>query len=81
MTIYSLDELFSQFGTSALFHIRFSLLLLDLHINFSGGRKVVWYSLLFKNFPQFIVIHRVKNFGIVSEAEVDVFSGISLLFL
>ena len=35
--------------------------------------KVVWYSDLFKNFPQFIVIYTVKGFGIVNKAEVDVF--------
>ena len=34
---------------------------------------MVWYSLLFKNFPKFVVIHTVKGFGIVNEAEVDVF--------
>ena len=41
--------------------------------------KVMWYSRLFKNFPQFIVMHIVKGFSIVNEA--DVFSGILLLFL
>ena len=35
--------------------------------------KVVWYSHLFKNFPQFVVIHIVKGFSVVNEAEVDVF--------
>ena len=35
--------------------------------------KVVWYSHLFKNFPQFIAIHTVRDFSIVSEAEVDIF--------
>ena len=35
--------------------------------------KVVWYSCLFKNFPEFVVIHTVKNFSAVHEAEVDVF--------
>ena len=35
--------------------------------------KVVWYSHLFKNFPQFVVIYTVKGFSVVSEAEVDVF--------
>ena len=35
--------------------------------------KVVWYSHLFKNFPQFVVIHTVKGFSIVNEAEIDVF--------
>ena len=34
---------------------------------------MVWYSHLFKNFPQFVVIHTVKGFSAVSEAEVDVF--------
>ena len=35
--------------------------------------KVVWYSHLFKNFPQFVTIHIVKDFSIVSETEVNVF--------
>ena len=35
--------------------------------------KVVWYSHLLKNLPQFVVIHMVKGFSVVSEAEVDVF--------
>ena len=35
--------------------------------------KVVWYSHVFKNFPQFIVIHNVRGFGIVNKAEMDVF--------
>ena len=42
--------------------------------------KMVWYSHLFKNFPQFVVIHTVKGFGIVNKAEVDVFSGILFFF-
>ena len=41
---------------------------------------VVWYSHLFQNFSQFIVIHTVKVFAIVSKAEIDVFSEILLLF-
>jgi len=41
---------------------------------------VVWYSHLFKNFPQFIVIHTVKGFDIVNKAEVDVFLELSHLF-
>ena len=35
--------------------------------------KVVWYSHIFRNFAQFLVIHTVKGFSIVNEAEVDVF--------
>ena len=39
--------------------------------------QVVWYSHLFQNFPQFIVIHTVKGFGIVNKAEIDVFLELS----
>ena len=42
--------------------------------------KVVWYSHLFQNFPQFIVIHTVKGFGIVNKAEVNVFLELSCFF-
>ena len=42
--------------------------------------QVVWYSHLLKNFPQFIVIHTVKGFGIVNQAEIDVFLEISCFF-
>ena len=38
---------------------------------------MVWYSHLLNNFPQFIVMHTVKGFGIVNEAEVDVFLELS----
>ena len=38
---------------------------------------MVWYSHLFQNFPQFIVIHTVKGFGIVNKAEIDVFLKLS----
>ena len=44
-------------------------------------RQVRWSSIpIFQNFPQFIVIHTVKGFGIVNKAEIDVFSGTLLLF-
>ena len=39
-----------------------------------------WYSLLLKNFPEFVVVHTVKGFGIVNKAEVDVFLGLSCFF-
>ena len=41
---------------------------------------MVWYSHLLKNFPQFIVIHTVKEFGIVNKAKVDVFLELSCFF-
>ena len=42
--------------------------------------KVFWYSHLFQNFPQFIVIHTVKGFGIVNKAQIDVFLELSCFF-
>ena len=42
--------------------------------------QVVWYSHLFKNFPQFVVIHTVQRFGIVNKTEVDIFLELSCLF-
>ena len=42
--------------------------------------QVVWYSHLFQNFPQFIVFHTVKGFGIVNKAEIDVFLELSCFF-
>ena len=41
---------------------------------------MVWYSHLFQNFPQFVVIHTVKGFGLVNEAEVDGFLELSCFF-
>ena len=41
---------------------------------------MVWYSHLFQNFPQFVVIHTVKGFGIVNKAEIDVFLELSCFF-
>ena len=41
---------------------------------------MVWYSHLFQNFPQFIVTHTVKDFGIVNKAEIDVFLELSCFF-
>ena len=41
---------------------------------------MVWYSHLLKNFPQFVVIHMVKDFGVVDKAEVDAFLELSCFF-
>ena len=41
---------------------------------------MVWYSHLFQNFPQFIVIHIVKGFGIINDAEIDGFLELSCFF-
>ena len=77
MTIYSLEVLLSQFGTSLLFH--FPLLLDHIHVYQEAG-KVVWYSHLFKNFTQFVVIHTDKCFSVVNEAKVDAFLEFSCFF-
>ena len=57
-----------------------SNLLPGLHTISQEAGQVVWYSHLLKNFPQFIVIHTVKGFGIVSKAEIDVFLELSCFF-
>ena len=41
---------------------------------------MVWYLHLFKNFPQFVVIHTVKGFGMVNKAEIDVFLELACFF-
>ena len=42
--------------------------------------EAVWYALLFQNFPQFIVIHTVRGFGIVNKTEIDVFLQLYCFF-
>ena len=42
--------------------------------------QMVWYSHLFKNFPQFVVVHTIKGFGIVNKAETDVFLELFCFF-
>ena len=41
---------------------------------------MVWYAHLFQNFPQFMVTHTVKEFGIVNKAEIDIFLELSCFF-
>ena len=80
MIIYSLDVLLSQYLEPVCCSISTSnccflnqLLQLETCIQVSQeAGKVVWYSHLFKNFSQFVVIHTVKGFSIANEAEVDV---------
>ena len=67
MTIYSLDVLLFLFGTSLLFHVQFCCFLTCIQISQETG-QVVWYSHVFQNFPQLIVIHTVKGFGIANKA-------------
>ena len=53
--------------------------LICIQVSQEAGR-VVWYSHLFQNFPQFVVVHTVKGFGIVNKAEINVFLELSCFF-
>ena len=80
VTIYSLDVFLSQFE---LVHCSISssncCFLACIQVS-QEVDKMVWYSHFFQNCPQFVVIHTVKGFGIVSEAEVDIFLEFSCFF-
>ena len=76
MTIYSLDILLFLFGTSLLFHVANCCFLTLMQVPQEAG-QVVGFSQLFQTFPQFIVIHTVKGFGIVNKAGRDVFLELS----
>ena len=77
--MYSPDVLLFLFGTSLLFHVWFCYFLTCIQISQEAG-QVVWYSHLFQNFPQFVVIHTVEGFGVVNKAEVDVSLELSCFF-
>ena len=78
--MYSLDVLLSQFPTRLLFHVQSNCCFFTfLQVSQEAG-KIVWDSYLLKNFPQFVVIHTVKGFGIVNKAEIDVFLELSCFF-
>ena len=66
LTIYSLDVLLSQFGTSSSFGSN-CCFLTCIQISQEAG-KVVWYSHFLQNFPSFVVILTVKGFGVVNRA-------------
>ena len=75
-----LDVLLSQFGTVCCFMSSSNYCFLTcIQISQEAG-QVVWHSHLFQNFPQFVVIHAVKGFGVLNKAEVDVFLEFSCFF-
>ena len=76
--MYGLDVLLSQSGHCSMSGFNFCFLTC-IQISQEAG-KVVWYPPLFKNFPHFVVIHKLKGFGIVNKAEVDVFLELSCSF-
>ena len=80
MTIYSLDVLLFLLEPVCCFMSSSNCCFLTcIQVSQEAG-QVVWYSHLLKNFPQFVVIHRVKGFGIVSKVETDVFLELSCFF-
>ena len=80
MTIYSPDALLSQFEPVHCYVSgSYCHFLTCIQVSQEAGR-VVWYSHLFKNFPQFLVIHTIKGFGIVNKAKIDVFLELPCFF-
>ena len=80
MTIYSLDVLLFQFGTSLLIMSGSNCCFLTcIQISQEAG-QLVWYPHLLKNFSKFVVIHTVKGFSVANEVEVDVFLEFSCFF-
>ena len=80
MTRYSLDLLLFLCGTVCCSMSTSNCCLLTcIQVSQEAG-QVVWYSHLFQNFPQLLVIHTVKGFGIVNKAETDVFLELSCFF-
>jgi len=78
--IYGLDVLNFQFWTCPLsMSVSNCCFLTCIQVCQEAG-KVVWYSHLFQNCPQFVVIHTIKGFSVISEAEVGVFLGFSCFF-
>ena len=69
----------SQFGTSCPMLSSNCCFLTCIQVYQKAG-KVIWYSYLLKNLPQFVVIHTVKGFSIVNEPEVDIFLEFSCFF-
>ena len=79
VTIYSLDVLLPNLEPACSMSTSNCCLLTCTQVPQKAG-KVVWYSHTFKNVPQFVVIHTVKGFNVVNEAEVDVFLEFSCFF-
>ena len=77
--MYSLGAILSNFELVCCSMFSSVAFLTCIDVSQDAG-KVVWYSHLFKNLPQFVVIHTVKGFSIVNEAEVDIFLEFSCFF-
>ena len=80
VTIYTLDILLSQFWISLLVPVWFCLLLPDLPTGFAGGREGGLVFPYLHEFSLFFMIHAVKGFYLVNEAEVDIYLEFSCFF-
>ena len=80
VTIYSFDILFPNLEPVFCSMSRSNCCFLSCIEMSQEAGQAVWYFHLFKNFPQFVVIHTVKGFGAVSKAKVDVFLELSCFF-
>ena len=79
VTIYSLDALLFLFGMRCSMSSSNCCFLTCIQIS-QEAVQLVWYSPLLKNFPEFVMIHTVQDFGIVNKAEVDIFLELSCCF-
>ena len=79
MTIYSLDDIQALEPVCCSMSSSHCCFLTCIQISQESG-QLVWYSHLLKNFPQVVVIHIVRGFGIFNKAEVDVFLELSCFF-
>ena len=80
MTIYSLDILLSYLEPVCCPMSSSNCCFLTCTQVSQEADQVVWYPHLFQNFPQFIVIHTVKGFGVVKKAEIDFFLALCCFF-
>ena len=77
--LWELKALVTTLLLPPLSHVWFCFFLSCIQV-FQETGKVIWYYHLLKNFPQFVVIHTVKDFGMVNKAEVDIFLELSCFF-
>ena len=80
MTIYSLDGLLPYLEPVCCSMSSSNCCFLTCIQISQEAAQVVWYSHLFQNFPEFVVVHTIKGFGIVNKAEVDNFLGLPWVF-
>ena len=79
-TCLKMDDTIAMFYANRNDPIKKGNLVMFQRKDISEADQVVWYFHLLKSFPQFVVIHTVKGFGVVSKAEINVFLELSCFF-